>query len=413
MIQLNFLKELPFDSNYYVNDIGEVFSTKQGKIKQMKVKETVSGYYGVTLHCKNDSERRKSDRGSNCYQVHRLVAKAWIPNPNKLPYVNHKDGNKKNNTVSNLEWVSPSQNAKHSREILKNANRTKSVIQVTLDGQFIKKYPSLIDAKRETGIDSRSICSVCQGKRRKAGNYVWFYEKNYVQGKGLRKLAQCKKIRQFTKDGVFIKEYESAKDAANAVGAVSSNISNACAGRLLTSKGYIWRYVEKEEEYDETKGWIVLERYPHDKISPDGRIFSTWGKRFKVQQDRKGYKLVSVTDINGNEKKMYVHRLVALAYIPNPCKYPCVNHKDGNPSNNNVENLEWCTHSKNTQHAHDNGLCSSKKAVLQIKGTKIIAKYDSMRKAADAVGVSASAVSHVCRGDTRLKKAGGYSWRYA
>lgn len=411
MIHLNFLKRIPGTLDYYANEEGGIFSQKKDRIIQMKVNENVSGYFTVTLCIKNASDGSKNNRGSKMCQAHRLTASAWILNPKNLPIVNHKDGNKQNNHISNLEWVSSSQNAMHSRDILGNAGHVKSVIQVTLKGDFLARYKSLKEAEKSTGVDSRAICQVCKGKRRKAGEYVWFYETEYEKGKGMRKLAQCKRIAQYTRTGVFIREFESAKDAASEVGALASNISNACAGRLQSSKGYVWKYLENEKVKDETEGWIILDNYPYDKISPDGRVFSTWGKRIKKQQDRSGYKFVSVTS-EGRETKMAVHRLVATAYIPNPENHPMVNHKDGNPSNNNVSNLEWCTASQNAQHAHDTGLCSSKKKVLQIKNGEIVGEYDSMKKAAEAVGVSPSAIGHVCLGDTRLKTAGGYGWKY-
>lgn len=67
------------------------------------------------------------------------------------------------------------------------------------------------------------------------------------------------------------------------------------------------------------------------------------------------YGVVSYTE-GGEQKKAYVHRLIAAAFIPNPNKYPQVNHKDGNPRNNAVQNLEWVTPSMNVQHAYDTGL---------------------------------------------------------
>lgn len=83
-------------------------------------------------------------------------------------------------------------------------------------------------------------------------------------------------------------------------------------------------------------------------------------KILKHQVDPYGYHLVSIS-MNGVRKKTFVHRIVALTFIPNPQQKPFINHKDGNKSNNSVDNLEWCTHSENTLHAFANGLMVAKK----------------------------------------------------
>lgn len=89
--------------DYYINESGEVFSKRTGKIKKMKLHTTQKGYKEVELYGKT-------------YKVHRLVAKTYIPNPNNLPQVNHKNGNKQDNSVDNLEWCDNSYNQKHAWE---------------------------------------------------------------------------------------------------------------------------------------------------------------------------------------------------------------------------------------------------------------------------------------------------------
>lgn len=98
-------------------------------------------------------------------------------------------------------------------------------------------------------------------------------------------------------------------------------------------------------------------------ISKDGKIrslYSRWGKRknpmeLSVWQQDKGYKCVKLTRNNGS-KKYYIHKLLAQAFIPNPENKPCVNHKDGDPTNNKLSNLEWATYSEDQKHAHKSGL---------------------------------------------------------
>ena len=87
-------------------------------------------------------------------------------------------------------------------------------------------------------------------------------------------------------------------------------------------------------------------------IGPDGEI--------PERDNGNGYKMVQLR-LNGKMKNMYIHRLVAMAFIPNPENKPCVGHKDHNKANNTVENLYWCTHAENTQHGVRDGKINAKK----------------------------------------------------
>lgn len=100
------MKTVPGYPDYEVTDHGEVMSRKAGKIKILRPANHSCGYLSVGL-C-NKGERVKT------YLIHRLVCEAFIPNPHTKPQVNHKDGNKKNNHVSNLEWCTNSENGAHS-----------------------------------------------------------------------------------------------------------------------------------------------------------------------------------------------------------------------------------------------------------------------------------------------------------
>lgn len=91
------------------------------------------------------------------------------------------------------------------------------------------------------------------------------------------------------------------------------------------------------------------------------------GKILKAKLDNHGYLKIGLTK-NNKQKFYFIHKLVALTFLPNPNNYPIINHIDGNPLNNYVENLEWCTYSHNIKHAYDNGL---KKGIgVEHKGIK-------------------------------------------
>ena len=119
------------------------------------------GYYTRNLYV---------DGKITAVQIHRLVATAFIPNPGKLPQVNHKNGIKTDNRVDNLEWVSRSENALHAVYALgKCSFAPKMVMLVEKDWVF----PSIEVAARKTGLNATSISSACNGKNKTSGGFHW------------------------------------------------------------------------------------------------------------------------------------------------------------------------------------------------------------------------------------------------
>lgn len=99
---------------------------------------------------------------------------------------------------------------------------------------------------------------------------------------------------------------------------------------------------------------ILIENSDNYWITPEGRIFRG-NRELKKNKGTNGYITVSIKYLNGERKLEFVHRLVAVAFIPNLENKPVVNHKNLIKSDNRVENLEWVTYKENNQHAHDNG----------------------------------------------------------
>ena len=151
-----------YEGLYEVSNLGSVRSLKFGKTKILKPGR-VGGYLMVVL-CKDGKVR--------CMKVHRLVASAFIPNPLGLETVNHIDEDKTNNDVSNLEWMSRTDNVAYSQP--QWAERQVRMLDKST-GEPLATFPSLIEAARVAGISVGNICSCCRGKLKSAGGYVWRY----------------------------------------------------------------------------------------------------------------------------------------------------------------------------------------------------------------------------------------------
>ena len=165
-----------FEGLYQVSNLGRVKSLKRfrkgknGSLAPLKEKIlkpliTHNGYYQVELY-KNSIKKK--------YYVHRLV---WIAFNGQIPEeyeINHLDERPVNNALSNLSLVTHKENINFGTRTEKCS---KPVLQFTIEGIFIKEYPSIIQAEREAGFDSQHICACCKGKRKTAGGYIWKYAK--------------------------------------------------------------------------------------------------------------------------------------------------------------------------------------------------------------------------------------------
>ena len=148
------------------------------------------------------------------------------------------------------------------------------------------------------------------------------------------------------------------------------------------------------------------------EVSKDGQVRLAANHQVKVQHvDKWGYLYLSLRE-NKKDKYRFIHRLVALCFIPNPENKPEVNHIDGNKLNNHVSNLEWATSQENENHALDSGLITPRKPVIGIhKDTGQQRLFRSVADAARTTGESEAGISGCVNG--RQKSTQNYLWGVA
>lgn len=176
-----------YETKYQVSNLGRIKSCKFwsgnryiSNEKILKQANTPKGYLVVCL--------RKNNK-AKVYRVHRLVAQAFIPNPEDKPQINHIDNNRKNNKVDNLEWVNNSENQQHAfkygNQKRYKGSKNYSAIKITQydkDNNFISEWGSITEASIKNNISSTSINNCLRKRSKSAGGFIWKYKENGRNG---------------------------------------------------------------------------------------------------------------------------------------------------------------------------------------------------------------------------------------
>lgn len=230
-----------YEGLYLVSENGDVLSLRTKKFLKQQLSR--AGYYTVELNVNGFSKK---------HLIHRLVAQAFIPNPDNLPMVNHKDENSRNNHWSNLEWCDARYNVTYGTAIQRRLEHTeyktgednaksKHVYQFDYEGNLIAEYGSGRQAALANNLDRKGVCKCCAGALKQYGGYVWSYSKEFkAEGKKLYNLSD-RPVIQYDLQMNVIREYADTK-LTKEYGFFPQSVRQCCEGKLKTHSGYIWQY---------------------------------------------------------------------------------------------------------------------------------------------------------------------------
>ena len=175
-------KDIPeYEGYYQISNLGRIKSLHNYRGKESIIKPRIKQEY-LTIGLRKNNVRKWK-------RIHRLIAEAFIPNPNNYPVVNHKNENKLDNRIENLEWCTVGYNNTYGSRLKRVKQKvSKPVIQYDLQGNYIKEFESIGDAAREINTNAGNIIKCCKRnpKYNKVKGYVWRYKSEvmpYVDGK--------------------------------------------------------------------------------------------------------------------------------------------------------------------------------------------------------------------------------------
>ena len=224
-------------TTYYITEDGKCYNEKTGKYLKGQV-NCRNGYFSYNLTLPDGSKKR-------CV-AHRLVALAYLGDQqtDEKCQVNHRDGNKLNNCVDNLEWVTPSENQQHA--IDSELRKFNHVFCFNQDKELVAEYKNIPEAVKATGISKWSISiELSAEKKSLVKGFYWSREPTLGETVKFENHGQPKKVYQYDLNGKFIKSYASQAEAARALGlSRGTHIGECCRGKTKSCAGFIWRYAE-------------------------------------------------------------------------------------------------------------------------------------------------------------------------
>jgi hypothetical protein len=335
---------------YEVSNMGNVRVKRTKYI--IKPFKNEAGYLRISIS--NDTIKIKK------FYIQRLVAIEFLPNLENKPTVNHKNNIRDDNRLCNLEWSTMLEQNKHKHKTNNKFGKRINIKAIwRLDRntlEKIEKYESTTEAVR------------------------WIKQNNLTNSKNELNLGQ--------------------------------KLINVSKGKTKSAYGYKWSYEETETNSFEDEIWKEIEfemiGVNNYFISNYGRIKNNKAEICKLKPNPHGYIKISI-----NKKSYSVHRLVALAFIPNTENKEFVNHIDGNKTNNNLINLEWATCAENNLHKINSGLSNTTKKVIQYDiNMNKLNEFISIRDASKKLNLLTTTITNSCNNKIKYTRRDKFIFRF-
>ena len=389
-VNMEVWKDIPPFDNYEVSSLGNIRNKKTKYV--FKSKSPKHRYVQVILPVKTTFGALKYKSLS----LHRLVAAAFVEKVENKPFVNHIDGDKRNNCVSNLEWVSQSENMKHASNsgLTSKTNSLNEIIEL-LDtyGEVVKEFKTQTEAADYFKVNQSDISRLL----------------THGPGPGRRKFRNIKMM----KNEILVQTFQNNMQIARYFDIPAWKVSEIL--RKQYHLGYVFDVVIeipnirlKNTKVTNNEIWKTCAFSEKHLISNEGRLYNKETKKYISGSNDGRYMRFKFERYGPSHG---IHRLVAHAFIDNLENKPYVNHIDGNTFNNRADNLEWVTQCENMFSSLKCGKNHSAKKVIQYSKTgDVIRIWDSMRQIRKHLKIEHSKICLLCETNELVNDAFSFSF---
>ncbi len=396
-------KDIKGFSNYQVSNKGRV-RNKDNMIPTIRNKTNECGYYVKKMYNDNDVIKTRS--------VHELVAKAFLDNPNNNQFVIHKDANKLNNCVDNLEWGTRCDFfAKFPKKIL--AKRLKDFSEFNVESLEGEEWKKLHDFPAYYVSNFGRIFNCFLGKFATIKKAKYGHNIVHLKKQKKTKNISLNRVNKLVAENfidnpnnyyyVIHKDGNNFNDHVDNLKWISDEEKNVIEVEIKIQK--LKKIQEVEDENSKYKGeiWTPIEKYDNYEVSNFSRVRNRFTNKIKdIIITGTGFSVVLLWKSN-KATEFKVHRLVAEYFIDNPNKYKYVEHIDQDKSNNNINNLRWTTHVPSY-----NIKSCDKIQQINIADDTVIKTWDSYIDICEHFSITYKEINDACDTDITIKD---YKWK--